>query len=88
MGRMAENLHAFGCHEDLLLQLQALVLALDPHVRLHTEDHPVLDLARVVVLEGDDRVLVAKTAAVRDEGVPLRVVGGGGADGSAAPPPR
>src|SRR5687768_8055733 len=57
---VAQNLHTTGGHEDLLLQLQTLVLALDPHVRLHAQHHPVLDLAGVVVGEGDHRVLVGQ----------------------------
>ena len=74
---VTEDLHAPGGDEHLLLELQPLVVTLDADVGLHAEDHPVLDLPGVVVLEGDHRVLVTEAAAVRDEGVALRVIGGG-----------
>jgi len=67
MGCMAENLHARRRHQDLLLQLQTLVLALYADVRLNAEDHSFLDLALVMIGEEDGRILISKAAAVSDE---------------------
>src|SRR5207237_9845436 len=71
--RVAEELRPRRGDAHLLRDLHALAAARLADVDLDAEHHSRLELARVMPVVADHRVLVAEAGAVRDEGVALRM---------------